>query len=364
MTAVIKNWVCWVSSVLFLGLLGPLEVSALQCEPPYWTPEQSDEMGVTVCEKGEMVGPYLSRETQSYPTDGQFSATKPFQIRSCGKYNCDRATSFNVLSEGVTLVDNHYYPNSKIPLTVSIKQKINGTTVTFSPDDPANTPCSSECDFQGAGRYREHVCEDCLDFELTLSADLNKLLEQGTLKQSGSHYGTLKFTIDQASSSVGGNGDSGVDRDVYLYITLYIPPLIQISGLENMTLSSEGIGTQQFCVYTFGAPTFSLMPYSANGESPGTGGPWSDFRLSNRVGDKLQYLMNIKTIKGGNKSHNFRWGSRQDYRQGNYTNWPPSNVLNCSNGENIELTITVIDSIDAAPAGVYSDTMTITVYPN
>ncbi|WP_257266520.1 hypothetical protein [Endozoicomonas sp. ONNA2] len=264
-----------------------------------------------------------------------------------------------MLSEGVTLVDNHYYPNSKIPLTVSIKQKINGTTVTFSPDDPANTPCTSQCDFQGAGR-KVNVCEDCLDFELTLSADLNKLMEQGTLKQSGWHSGTLTFTIDQADSSVGGDGDSGVDRDVYLYITLYIPPLIQISGLENMTLSSEGIGTREICVYTLGASTFSLMPFSTNGK-PNGGGVWTDFRLSNRAGNTLQYLMNIND---GRKNHNFRWGSRLDYRQGNYTNWQPSNVLNCSNGENIELTITVIDSIDAAPAGVYSDTMTITVYPD
>ncbi|WP_257266664.1 hypothetical protein, partial [Endozoicomonas sp. ONNA2] len=235
----IKNWVCWVSSVLFLGLLGPLEVSALECEPRPGTPEQTDAMGVTVCEKSTIVNSYLSNEAQfTYPSNGLFSVTKDFQIRSCGRYNCDRAASFNVLSEGVTLVNNLANPTSKIPLTVSIKQKKNGATVTFSPDAPANTPCTSVCDFQGAGRT-VNFCEECLDFELTLSADLNQVMEQGTLKQSGWHSGILTFTINQAPSSVGGSGDAGVDRVVNLVIYLLLPPLIRISGLQDMTLSTS-----------------------------------------------------------------------------------------------------------------------------
>lgn len=124
-SAVIKNPICRVSCVLvlaFFGLLRSLEVSALQCEPRSDTPKLSDAMGVTVCENSSLVGQNLSGMTQlPYPSDGQFFVKKEFQIRSCGKYNCDRAAYFNVRSDGVTLQDNPDNPTSEMPLNVSIK---------------------------------------------------------------------------------------------------------------------------------------------------------------------------------------------------------------------------------------------------
>lgn len=360
MRAVINNQICRVSCVLvmaFFGLFGSLEASALQCVPRPGTGSMNDAMGVTVCENSSIVGNDLLQDSLTYPSDGQFSHTKPFQIRSCGKFNCDRAAYFNVRSDGVTLKDNQDNPTSEIPLTVSIKQLFSGKTVNF----PADTEClSGICDFQGAGRV-VNQCKECLNFELTMSADFNDLIKKGTLTQSGKHFGTLTFIIDQAGSTAGsGAPDASVDWPVNLYIELDIPSLIQISGLEDMTLSSsDGTGFQKFCVYTLGTSTFSLMPDSKNGK-PWQSGPWSDFRLSNKANDDLRYSMNIND---GNKNRNFRWGSHPDYLYGRYTGWKPSNVLDCSAGENMELTITVIDNMDAVPDGVYSDTMELTVYP-
>lgn len=359
MRAVINNKICWASCVLaFFGLFGSLEASTLQCVPHPSTPALDDAMGVTVCENSVVVGQNLSGITQlPYPSDGQFSHKKPFQIRSCGKYHCDRAAYFNVRSDGVTLKDNQDNPTSEIPLTVSIKQLSSGKIVNF----PADTEClSGLCDFQGAGRVL-YQCEECLNFELTMRADFNDLIRKGTLKQSGKHSGTLTFIIDQAGSTAdSGVPDASVNWPVNLYIELDIPSLIQISGLEDMTLSSEGTGTQRFCVYTLGAPTFSLMPVSKNGEPYLQGSQWSDFRLSNEAEDYLRYSMDIDD---GAKSFSYNWGSRNDYLPPVYTGWKPSNVLDCSAGENMELTISLIDNMNAVPDGVYSDTMEITVYP-
>ena len=159
---------------------------------------------------------------------------------------------------------------------------------------PADTEClSGICDFQGSGRL-VNQCEQCLNFELTMSADFNDLIKKGTLTQSVKHFGTLTFIIDQAGSTAGSVApDADVDWPVNLYIELDIPSFIQISGLETMTLSSEGTGTQRFCVYTLGAPAFSLMPASKNGKPYSGGGLWSDFRLSNEAENDLKYLMKI-----------------------------------------------------------------------
>ena len=330
----------------------------MQCVPRPGTPALNDAMGVTVCENSVVVDQNLSGMTQlPYPSDGQFFAKKEFQIRSCGKYNCDRAAYFNVRSDGVTLKDNQDNPTSEIPLTVSIKQLSSGKTVDF----PADTEClSGICDFQGAGRVW-NPCEECLNFELAMSADFNDFIKKGTLTQSGKHFGTLTFIVDQAGSTVdSGVQDASVNWPVNLYIELDIPSLIQISGLEDMTLSSEGTGTQRFCVYTLGAPTFSLMPVSENGEQYSVGSQWSNFRLSNEAENYLRYSMKIDD---GAKSFSYYWGSRNDYLPPVYTGWKPSNILDCSTGENMELNIFVIDKMDAVPDGVYSDTMEITVYP-
>ena len=358
MRAVINNQICLASCVLaFFALFGSLEVSALQCEPQNEKP-QTDEMGVSVCEGGAPLGQNLSGVTVddfTYPSDGQFSHTKLFQIRSCGNYYCHRPAYFNLRSDGVTLEGDS---GSKIPLEVSIKQQYNGKTVTF----PAQTECNNDsCDFKGAGLYQQYQCEECLDFELTMKADLNDLIKKGVLTQSGTHSGTLTFTIDQAPSTEGINAnDADVDWDVNLSVELNMPSLIQISGLEDMYLSSEGKGTQQFCVYTLGAPTFSLMPDSTNGESLG-GAPWSDFRLSNKAKD--YHLLYSMTIKDGTKSKDFYISSDSNPPSVDYTGWKPSIVPDCRTGDNMELKIFIYGNIDTAPAGVYSDTMEITVIP-
>ncbi|WBA80891.1 hypothetical protein [Endozoicomonas sp. GU-1] len=363
MTAVIKNWVCWVSCVLFLGLLGPLEVSALQCVPA--NPDNNNPQpstGVSVCEGGggPLLDQPLSAMTVSYPSNGSFTVTKEFQIRSCGRFGCARPAYFNVRSAGVTLNN----ATSEIPLTVSIEQ----TEFEKSVDFPVDNACNSDnCDFRGAGTGEGAAnpqllrCEECLDFKLTIGANLNDLIKEGKLTQSGKHSGTLTFIIDQAPSTAGITaGDANVDWPVNLYIELDIPDFIQISGLGDMTLnSSDGTGTQRFCVYTTVAQTFSLMPASKNGE-PDQGGLWSDFRLSNEAENYLRYSMNIDD---GTKNYSFFWGSYNGSLPPVHTGWKPSNVLDCSAGKNMELTISIYDDIDAAPAGVYSDTMEITVYP-
>ncbi|MGO0305658.1 hypothetical protein ACTL6P_03450 [Endozoicomonas acroporae] len=351
MTAVIKNWVCWVSCVLFLGLLGPLEVSALQCVPA--NPDNDNpkpSTGVSVCEGGgPLLDQPLSAMTVSYPSNGSFTVTKEFQIRSCGRFGCARPAYFNVRSAGVTLKN----ATSEIPLTVSIEQ----TAFKKSVDFPASTACNSDnCDFRGAGTGRlSFRCEECLDFTLTIGANLNDLIKEGTLTQSGEHSGTLTFTIDQAPSTAGINaGDAGVEWPVKLDIELVIPELIQISGLENMPLDSTSRrGTRTFCVFALGTDKFKLRPDSSHGLVSSQRQEGKDFQLSN--GEELiRYTMTLS-------DRNNKTTTITDSRW--YSGWTPSKSFNCNDYIDENMTVT-IQADPGGSDGMYSDTMTLYVEPD
>ncbi|MBO9494597.1 hypothetical protein J7438_10915 [Thalassotalea sp. G20_0] len=348
MTAVINNQIRRASCVLvlaFFGLLGSLEVSALQCEPI--NPDNdnpADSTGVSVCEGGSPLGQNLSAMTELYPSDGQFSATKEFQIRSCGRFGCARAAYFNVRSAGVTLNN----ATSEIPLNVSIEQTAFGKSVDF----PANTTCNSDdCDFRGAGLFPFFRCEECLNFKLTIEAKLNDLIKEGTLTQSGKHSGTLTFTIDQAPSTAGITaGDAGVNWPVNLYIELDIPALIRISGLRDMTLdSTSGSGTRKFCVFALGADNFKLKPDSSYGSNGSEG---KDFQLRN--GDEsIRYTMVLSDQTGKNETISY---------SKSYSGWEPSKSFNCEGQTNQNMTVT-IEAKSGGSDGKYSDTMTLYVEP-
>ena len=353
MTAVINNQICRASCVLvlaFFGLLGSLEASASLCKPinPEVGPP-APAKAVSVCEGGSPLGHDLREMTElKYPSGGQFSATKNFEIRSCGSWTCHRAARFNIRGERVTLKDES--GNSNITLDVSIKQVNTNKIVTF----PNTNKCTTGiCQFQGAGiTYKP--CDECLNFELTITADLNKLIENGDLSQSGKHSGTLIFTVDQADNTEDSTaGDAGVDWRVNLDIELHIPSLIRISGLRDMTLDSTSrSGTQQFCVFALGADNFWLWPDSSQGSESVNPSPGKEFQL--KKGEELiRYKMEIKDKN--NKTTvipDSRW----------YWGWTASKSYNCNNYTNENMTVT-IQADDGGSDGKYTDRMTLYVSP-
>ena len=349
MRAVINNQICLASCVLaFFALFGSLEASASLCKPIIPDDGQpAPATAVSVCEGGAPLDHDLSGMTPKYPSGGQFSATKNFEIRSCGSWTCHRAARFNIRGERVTLKDES--GNSNITLDVSIKQVNTNKIVTF----PNTNKCTTGiCQFQGAGiTYKP--CDECLNFELTITADLNKLIENGDLSQSGKHSGTLIFTVDQADNTEDSTaGDAGVDWRVNLDIELHIPSLIRISGLRDMTLDSTSrSGTRKFCVFALGAEKFWLWPDSSQGLVSSQSQREKEFQLRNG-NELIRYEM---TLSDGTQTKTI---SNSDW----YGNWKPSNSFNCEdyNNENMEVTI---QADPGGSDGMYSDTMTLYVEP-
>ncbi len=355
-----KSFSITIAIVLLLLTLST-ESIAVVCDPnssPAATPRTRD-MALSVCENSNKRN-NLSTHTASWPSNGQLTDTIPFQIRSCGDYYCNRATRFTLRSDSVTLTNG----SSQIPLTVKVRQLQTGTTLNF----PDNRTCDSgtaDCPFRGAGRQTNlspDYCENCVNFELLISADLDALLADGTLSQSGQHSGTLTFRIDQAvDSSNTGSGDSGHERDVDITINLNVPDLLQISGLDDMTITQNSpvsggnyLTTQTFCVYRSGDGKFKI-------QAEGTGvAPGDPFELTG-ASQSITYEMSI--ARTGRPPRSYTQGdtkSRGHWRG----DCPPANN-NPSGQTNMTLEIRVNQSqASVLPPGLYTDTMTLTVMPN
>lgn len=307
-----------------------------------------------------------------WPEDFDLKAQLPFQIRSCGDYGCNRATKLSIHTyrpdwdqQKINLVNGI----SKIPLTVEVKQIKTPQPIRLPIGYNQIAGCldnSNNCQFLGSGltNYPNNDdCPDCVYFELHLEENLNDLITAGSIKNSGSHKASFWLGIQQhKESSNTGSGDSGHHAWVRITISLNVPDLIQISGLNDMELSNKNLvgefyeKTQEFCVYTLLGQKFTI-------KASGTADTAKDFRLvNNNKSYKIPYEMLIGRTEGFPPVQiqpNNKLMEGEDW----VGDCPPRG--DNSNGDtNMTLKIRV-DETEAGrqPSGVYKDTMTITVKP-
>ncbi|MFK0570992.1 hypothetical protein [Endozoicomonas sp.] len=218
----------------------------------------------------------------------------------------------------------------KIPVTI----KLEGQPDDFYPGQTIDLPYTDgKC-----------VCADTENqYNLIITVSKDKILKSGITTNSA--VGNFRLNGFHELGSLNGS--------VGFQITLTLATGIQISGLEDMQLvenNGSASASQNFCVFALGTERFSLRANSeeGNGES---------FKLINSNDETLSYSMKVED--SNSKVENYA-GNKNPIR-----GWKPSNQYLCSDhrAENMTLTVNVANT-DSVSAGVYSDTMTLTVRPN
>ena len=154
-----------------------------------------------------------------------------------------------------------------------------------------------------------------------------------------------------------GSGDSGHDDWVWITIRLVVPDLIQISGLNDMTLTQDNLeATQEFCVWRLGGQKFSI-------EASGKHNDGWYFRLFNDSAEHIYYRMFSGRIGGNDKRI---WPNVSGYVN-TKEDWNADCTSfgdNINGDTNMSLKIEIPKrNIDGKPSGRYQDTMTLTVSP-
>ena len=326
------------------------------CMPTYMGADNSEDTALTICEGGSAIqgNPLDFRDRLvNWPVDGIVRGSVLFQIRSCGGQFCNNATKFGITGKAAVLRNK----NSKIPLTVTFTQASapGRPSVTL----PQTRPCNNggrRCPFYGAGLQNGQVCNNCLYFELTFSANLNKV----SALEPGQYRGVVEFTIDQAEKSASGSNDSDHEKTVRLLITLDSQEQLQISGLKDLAFTDDTQVNngeyqieQPFCVYRMGGGTFSITATGGHD----TGG---QFNLYNNQ-KMIRYRLDItRKTQFGNFYVPFSPGVKES-RWYWYGDCPKADE-NPGNESNMKLRISINkNAADNLPGGVYMDTMTLTV---
>lgn len=188
----------------------------------------------------------------------------------------------------------------------------------------------------------------CRDNEFVIVAEIDAT----DLKSaSGDYEGEFDVKVDFASPSMSAEDE--------LDIELELPPTILISGLEDMPLThtenSDIKESQDFCVYVSGGDRFQIKAESQVGNG--------SFELSNgKNDDNIGYEVTVGRVNGGEGN------SVGPINEGGYyshKSWKGAKDLFCEKkGENMELTLNIAESeISDKPAGVYEDTLHLTVQP-
>lgn len=139
-------------------------------------------------------------------------------------------------------------------------------------------------------------------------------------------------------------------------VTISITDLVQVTVEQDVALTayspgSNSTGNTRICIYHRGANTAGLTLTSTYDNNNG-GANATEFNMSSDGGTtRLPYLVQIS-------STSFTSGTKQ-------TGWAANQAsTNCSGGWNHQIDITAQSAdLDAAPAGNFTDTMTILVEP-
>lgn len=338
---------------------------------------QTAERALTVCKNSTSTDYQLDITEPQWPSNFTLDATENFQIRSCGDYSCNRAAWFAIYSqeEKIELKKGQ----SSIPLKVTIKQNGHdkGEAV-LSHEDSGCYSTQSKCPFGGSGLSFNpdwpdyvgdaYVNEDDhpenVNFEINFYADLKELINQSTLTESGVHEANFDMVIQQHITTVSENSgtDAGHKKNVTVKMSLDVPDLIQITGLDDMYLTGKKDGdyftsSQDFCVFRLGGQKFKI---EASGSTIGTTG--QRYRLvTNNNQHKIPYTMAMGPKDGALIDVPPKKETSDDGWFGDCRSWGD----NLNDDTNMKLEIKVIASEAAEqPTGRYQDKMTLIVKPD
>ena len=338
---------------------------------------QTAERALTVCKNSTSTDYQLDITEPQWPSNFTLDATENFQIRSCGHYSCNRAAWFAIYSqeEEIELKKGQ----SSIPLKVTIKQ--NGhhqNEEVLSHQDSGCYSTQSNCPFGGSGLTHHPDYPDFggdaykndddypenVNFQIRFQADLKELINQGTLTESGKHEANFELVIQQHITTVnmGSGTDAGKTKNVTVTMSLDVPDLIQITGLNDMYLTGKKEGdsftsSQDFCVFRLGGQKFKIK---ASGSTIGT--TEKRYRLvTNDNKHKIPYTMAMGPKNGTLINVPPKKETSADNWFGDCKSWGD----NLNDDTNMKLEIKVIASEAAdQPTGRYQDRMTLIVKPD
>ncbi|MGI9278445.1 MAG: hypothetical protein ACR2PX_02305 [Endozoicomonas sp.] len=151
---------------------------------------------------------------------------------------------------------------------------------------------------------------------------------------------------------------------IFVRIPIEIPELTKVSGLKDITLNASNLNgnnldaDQQVCVFSnTGGVTLDF---------DGSSDPGNYYMLSksgqcNQPGDCVGYRMRAYTPSENRwLTYRFKGQRSNDFRNA----WTASSLINCNGGTNMTLRVRMKrKDVQASEAGLFSDTMTITVSP-
>ena len=186
----------------------------------------------------------------------------------------------------------------------------------------------------------------CKKNELFLSVTVLRedILETGT---AGTYTNSFRFYSESVNSQPG--------KAAYMdfRVTLEVEPVIQISGLKDLTLEVDNnIAREEhkFCVFAMGEENFTLEASSRVGDADKEG------RFNLKMDGSENYLEYKLTVSDA-ENYSQTYGSYKKIGR-----FKPSDNYLCTDNTNMTVKITT-DPVTEVPAGYYSDTMTFTVVP-
>ena len=207
---------------------------------------------------------------------------------------------------------------------------ISGKIVNISAGDlPTSTQCNN------------------LDYSISVSLNTEDVVNNTT--SSGTYTGTFSLSVSSL--------ESALTVEENFVITVEVQPVIQISGLEDMQVSytsgNDVEMEQTFCVYTLGKEKFKIRGGSSNGNGSG-------FVLSNS-NEAIPYTVSVGR-RGNGQGNLVQLVDGADYVS--HASWSGKKTQYCvsSGSENMRLNLDISENnISDKPAGVYKDTVTLTV---
>jgi len=171
----------------------------------------------------------------------------------------------------------------------------------------------------------------------------------------GTYSNTFTFSMERSNYCSPSSKKCAAAETVFatFQITITVDPLIRISGLNDISLSSPGYSNHDdFCVFTQGGVSFLIK---ATSETGGGSGP---FKLQESPlvvsGDEIEYLVDVEKLPSG-PSIPLIQGQSESMGAG-------ATSEDCSTSNNMRVNISLpAGAIDNAKTTSYTDTLTLTV---
>ena len=350
------------------------------CDPMNYSDPYSKDRAISFCENGiRRNGGSLTPLSIPWNSDAlELTATRDFQIRSCGSETCTWPTHYTVsaLMDGQTdMVLTHESRRYTVPVTI-VFQQINKNLQKPLPNETARVCAGTGgslnmCPFYGAGRFPggeiddddddEYIpnqdCRACLPVRLKVMISRKTMEESGQLR-AGLYKGRLQLKVLQAekSNNINNRPDSGKTNTIGLTIEFRVPDLVRINHLEDVRLVPPYYRHRQtICIYRNRDDHVRIVAHGQNDHDNRFWlSPVSLQRQCNwKVGECVNYRVQLRQ----------QWTTRYLTPGVVDSDFKGSVSTNCATGDNVEM---IIDAPDAEtmPVDTYVDTLTIMVAPD